>query len=137
MIDIARELENLVNKTVDPALFPVKKGKTICIGRNIVKPVDTGYAVYKDQKELDRFQTKTAAVAYSRLQHRAQHRAAEIHRLDRLISRKINDCVYLRQALQNSDSNNKHIVSIQLEDNRSHIKDARDKLEDFIFGKAK
>lgn len=137
MIDIARELENLVNKTVDPALFPVKKGQSILIGQNTVKPVDTGYAVYKENRELDRFQTKTAAVAYSRLQHRAQHSAAEIHRLDRLIARKITDCVYLKQALQHSDADRKHVVSIQLEDNRLHIKDARDKLEQFIFRRAK
>lgn len=137
MINIVKELENLVNKTVDPALFPVKKGNTICIGDYAVKTVNHSYAVFLKGKELDRFQTKTAAVAFARLKTKNSQESAEIHRLDRLISKKITDCVFYKNALERGTKDRQSTVSIQLEDSRMHIKDARDKLEQFIFRRAK
>jgi len=137
MINIVKELESLVNKTVDPSLFPLQKGNTLWIGDYSVKTVNYNYTVFLKGKELDCFQTKTAAVAFARLKTKNSQDSAEIHRLDKLISKKITDCVFYKNALEHGTKDRQSTVSIQLEDSRMHIKDARDKLEQFIFRRAK
>ena len=138
MIDIAKELKNLVEKPIDPALFPIEKNDTIFIGNCSVVKKQSNWAVLKNKKTKLVTQTKTAAIAAAHrlLTHRPQ--LGEIARLDNVISKNINDCVFYKNYLKTSrKTEDLECVSIRLEDSTLRIKDARDKLESFIYPRAK
>jgi hypothetical protein len=138
MIDIAKELKNLVELPIDPSLFPIEKENKILIGNCFIVKTNNGWAVYKDKKYQVTTATKTAGIAAAhRLKHR-QPQLLEICRLDKIISKNITDCVYYKNLLQKAKKSDvKECASIRLEDSTLHIKEARDKLESFIYPKAK
>jgi hypothetical protein len=134
MIDIKQELESLVNTPIDATLLPVKKGNKISIGIFTVIKDKSGYIVKEKNSAVERFRTLVAAVAYCRLGKTASKNSQEIHRLDNLIDKKTTDCDFYRNAmLESKNRDNKTCASIRLEDSRLHIKDARSKLERFIY----
>ena len=133
MNNIAKDLEQLIEKRTDPELFPVQKGRKILVGSRKVIDGDEEYTVFDDKnRPLIRTRTKLAALAAARAKPVTY---AEILRLDRVIDRRVNDCVFYEAAKkQAKDQTN---LSILLEDSRMHIKDCREKLESFIFRQAK
>lgn len=138
MIDIAKELKNLVERPVDPSLFPVEKGNTILIGDCSLKKTKKGWAVSKNNKTAIITETKTAAVAAANRLKTRQPQLDEIGRLDYVIAKNINDCVFYKNYLRScKKSEEKECASIRLEDSTLRIKDARDKLESFIYPRAK
>lgn len=138
MTNIAKDLKNIVEKSVDPLLFPMQKGSKIFIGNCVIKYHDNCWNVYKEQNLQLTTETKTAAIAAARALRKNSSKIEEIKRLDRLINKNISDCIYYKNYL-NSQTNQdtKVCASIRLEDSRLRIKDARDKLESFIFLMAK
>jgi len=133
MNDIVKNLKDLVNRSVDPELFPVVKGKKILVGSYKIAETDQGFRVTdRNNKSIAETLTKAGAVAVARTK-KPLH--AEIQRLDYLIDKNIRDCVFYKHFRENSKD--KEIAEIRLNDSRMRIKDARHKLETFIFGKAK
>jgi hypothetical protein len=134
MTDIKNDLESLINTPIDPSLIPVKKGNKIAIGYFTIIKGDNCYIVKVKNKTVQQFCTLISAVAYCRLGNKAAVNAQEIHRLDYLIDKKTKDCDFYRNALQKSKKTERKLcASIRLEDSRQHIKDARNKLESFIY----
>lgn len=133
MNDIVKNLKDLVNRSVDPQLFPVIKGKKILVGTHKITETDQGFRVKdKDNKFLAETRTKAGAVAVARTK-KSIH--PEIQRLDYLIDKNIKDCVFYKNFKENSKDS--EIAEMRLNDSRTRIKDARQKLENFIFTKAK
>lgn len=133
MNKIAKDLKKMIEKSTDPELFPIQKGRRIFVGSRKVLEGDQEYTVFDDKnRPLIRTRTKLAALAAARSKPVTY---AEILRLDRVIVKRVTDCVFYEDAKkQAKDQTN---LSILLEDSRMHIKDCREKLESFIFRQAK
>lgn len=132
MNKIAKDLEQIIEKSTDPSLFPVQKGRKILVGSRKIIEGDDGFTVFENKRPLLKTYTKIAALAAARSN---ANRHPEILRLDRLIDKKASDCVFYEAAGENSKE--KNTLSILMHDSRMHIKDCREKLESFIFRQAK
>lgn len=133
MNNIVDDLKSMVEKRVDPGLFPVEKGAKILIGSRTVIQGDEGYTVFNENKQpIMNTHTKIAALAAARSN---RFSFQEISRLDKLIDKKVTDCVFYEAARKkNKDQTT---LSILMQDSRMHIKDCREKLESFIYQQAK
>jgi len=129
MNNIVNSLRQIVDKSVDPELFPVQKGNKLFVGSHRIISYKDGYRVFDENKKIvAETRTKAGAVAVARAR---KMRHPEILRLDSLIDKNIRDCVFYKNHAQ-SDPNN-DIADIRLQDSKLRIKDARNKLEGFIF----
>lgn len=133
-MNLIKEIENLINSPVDASLFPVKKGKRILISQYTVTENNSFFVVHKKNKTLGTFYTKLAAIACVREYEKNRPYLMEIKRLDRILEKQLNNCVFYRNKMHNSkDAETKQCATIRFEDARSHIKEVRDKLRSFIF----
>lgn len=136
-MNIVNEIQSLIDLPIDPSLFPVKKGNVILVGNTVVKQVKQEYRIY-DENKLQRHsaQTKIAAIAIARNLYKARNQTPEILRLDRMISKNLQDIVYFDHIYKNTDDCEKReILDMKLGNARSRVLDAQEKLHCLIFPK--
>lgn len=133
-MNLIKEIENLINSPVDGSLFPVKKGNRIFLSECVIKKADGMYEVWRQKKLIARFYTKIGAIACAKRSKTKSLNLLEIVRLDRLLEKNLNDCVFYREKIQNTKKlEDKQCIIIRFEDSRAHIKEIRDKLRSYIF----
>lgn len=133
-MNLINEIENLINSPVDASLFPVKKGKKILISPYTITETNGLYTVSNKNNQLGVFYTKLGAIAFARENRKNRPYLQEIKRLDRLLEKQLNDCVFYRNKVEKAkDKDSKRCATIRFEDSRAHIKEVRDKLRSFIF----
>lgn len=135
MNNIAEEIRQLVEKPIDPTYFPIKKGNKILLGSFYITESDSLYYI-KDRKNnlIAETYTKIAAIAAGKSLNKGKKDLLEILRLDNLIEKKSQDCVFYKNKIEKSSKwEIKECAIIKFEDSRSHVKDARDKLKSFIY----
>jgi hypothetical protein len=133
-MNLINEIENLINSPVDASLFPVKKGNRILIAPYSIIEADSFYTVFYKNQKLGEFYTKLGAVAFAREARKNYSYAQEIERLDRILEKNLNDCVFYRNKIEkDKNQDSKRCATIRFEDSRAHIKEVRDKLRSFIF----
>lgn len=136
-MNIIKDIESLINKPVDPALFPVKKGNRIFVGNYIIKVRDDCYEVYDQKNTLKgTTDTKLGAVALAKNLNKTYNSSLEIQRLDKMISKNLQDCVFYKNIYHSTkDSQRKLDFDMKLCNARSRVTDAEEKLASFIFPK--
>lgn len=136
-MNIIKDIESLVNKPVDPCLFPVKKGNRIFVGNYVIKIHADYYKVYDQKNNLQgTTQTRLGAVALAKNLNRTYNSSLEIQRLDKLISKNLQDCVFYKNVYNSTkDSERKLNTDMKLCNARSRVMDAEEKLASFIFPK--
>ena len=100
--DLASELENLINGSLDPSLFPYKKGNSIRIGNFVVRSNKKGYYKVFDLKEnklVSETFCKTGAVALAKTLAKGKNNIVTILKLDREIQKWYNDCVFYKYTI--------------------------------------
>jgi hypothetical protein len=134
---IVDEIQALIDKPTDPTLFPVEKNGRILVGRYSVKQSKTGYIVYNEKKQsVATLETKIAAVALAKMLNRNQTPKQEIERLDRMIAKHTQDCVFYDCVLKSTDdAERRQNLDGKLWHARSKICDAQDKLAGYIYAK--
>lgn len=137
MHNIINEIKEIIEKPVDPSLFPLKKGNRILLGNFTVFQKKSGYEIKNREKRTVAFtETKLAAVAAAKTLNKSNHYLLEILRLDRLIAKNLTDCVFYENKFRNTKKDEvKECAFIRYEDSRAHVKEARDKLNSFIYPK--
>jgi hypothetical protein len=137
MNNIINDIKQMVEKPIDPTLFPVKKGNKILLGNFYVVDKAEIYAV-KDKSDHTVIETnsKLAAIAAGKLLNKGRRDILEVLRLDDLIEKKSIDCAFYKNKIAKSNKwEEKECAIIRFEDSRTHVKEARDKLKSFIYPK--
>ena len=134
---IVDEIQALIDKPTDPTLFPIEKKGRILVGKYSVKQSKTGYTVYNENKQLvAKLETKIAAVALAKMLNKNKTPRLEIQRLDRMIAKHSQDCVFYDQVFKSTDDRERRQdLGMKLWHARSKILDAEDKLASYIYAK--
>jgi len=134
---IIDEIQTLLDKPTDPTLFPVENKGRILVGKCSVKKSKTGYIIYnQDKQAVACLETKIAALALAKTLNKPRSSQLEIERLDRMIAKHTQDCVFYNQVFKSTDDRERRQdLDMKLWNARSKILDAEDKLETFIYAK--
>ena len=136
---LAKELENLINNKIDTSYLPYVKGKSIRIGHIIVRETRAQFFLVfdtKENKEVAKMFCKTAAVALAKSIVTARENSAinRIKELDNRISKHFTDAMFYKHTIKiTKDNIKREIAEMRYEIAAETTKDAKDKLDTFIY----
>jgi hypothetical protein len=132
-----KELEDILNLSIDPGLFPYQKGNSIRIGSFVVRWNKKGYyKLYniKENKLIQETFCKTSAVAMAKTLAKGQDSSKSILTLDKDIQKWYNDCIFYKHSMLTTDDNfRRDIISTRYEIARYKTVDAKRKLDKYIY----
>ena len=137
--ELALELENLINNTIDKSFLPYVKGKSIRIGHVIVRETKVGFFLVfdtKENQEIAKMFCKTGAVALAKSIVSKQDNAEIklIKTLDDIISKNFNDAIFYKHTINvTKDSIKKQVAQMRYSVARDATQHAKDKLDTFIY----
>ena len=137
--ELALELENLINNTIDKSVLPYVKGKSIRIGHVIVRETRVGFFLVFDTKEnteIAKMFCKTGAVALAKSIVSKQNDAEIkiIKSLDDIISKNFNDAIFYKHTIKvTKDDIKKQVAQMRYSVARDATQHAKDKLDTFIY----
>ena len=137
--ELALELENLINNTIDKSVLPYVKGKSIRIGHVIVRETKVGFFLVFDTKEnteIAKMFCKTGAVALAKSIVSKQNDAEIkiIKSLDDIISKNFNDAIFYKHTIKvTKDTIKKQVAQMRYSVARDATQHAKDKLDTFIY----
>ena len=137
--ELALELENLINNTIDKSFLPYVKGKSIRIGHVIVRETRVGFFLVFDTKEnaeIAKMFCKTGAVALAKSIVSKQNDAEIkiIKSLDDVISKNFNDAIFYKHTINvTKDDIKKRVAQMRYSVARDATQHAKDKLDTFIY----
>lgn len=128
-----KDLEKIVEDT--DFNLPVVKGRTIRIGKIVIRQSKIGYVVVDTEKNktVETAFSKRGAVAIANayINNVAYHGLAM---QDKIIEKNINDSVFYNAGIRNaSDEMKKGVLEARLEIATNNIENAKDRLDRFIF----
>jgi hypothetical protein len=131
-----KDFNELLEKAIDPTLFPLQKNDKIYIGNSYLKKISNGFVIY-DNKKCKKGMTKSklAAIAFLKtLNKKNSMKPLEIYRLDKILTNNLNDCVYFKNILRKTSDNERFsCIEIRLDAAENKIIEIKEKLESFIF----
>jgi hypothetical protein len=137
--ELAKELKNLINNKIDTSYFPYVKGKSIRIGHVIVRETRAQFFLVfdtKENKEIGKMFCKTSAVALARAVVIGLNKVAveDIKRLDEVIGKQFTDAMFYKHTMKiTKDDVKREIAEMRYEIAAETTKDAKDKLDTFIY----
>jgi hypothetical protein len=137
--ELALELENLINNTIDKSFLPYVKGKSIRIGHVIVRETKVGFFLVfdtKENQEIAKMFCKTGAVALAKSIVSKQNDAEIkiIKSLDDVISKNFNDAIFYKHTINvTKDDIKKRVAQMRYSVARDATQHAKDKLDTFIY----
>ena len=137
--ELALELENLINNTIDKSFLPYVKGKSIRIGHVIVRETKVGFFLVfdtKENQEIAKMFCKTGAVALAKSIVSKQNDAEIkiIKSLDNVISKNFNDAIFYKHTIKvTKDDIKKQVAQKRYSVARDATQHAKDKLDTFIY----
>jgi hypothetical protein len=140
MIDkdkLFKELEDILNGSIDPSLFPYQKGNSIRIGAFVVRWNKQGYyKIYniKDNKLIAETFCKSSAVAMAKTLAKGQDSSKSILTLDKDIQKWYNDCIFYKHSMVKTDDDfRRDIITTRYEIARYKTADAKRQLDKYIY----
>ena len=137
--ELALELENLINNTIDKSVLPYVKGTSIRIGHVIVRETTVGFFLVfdtKENQEIAKMFCKTGAVALAKSIVSKQNDAEIkiIKSLDNVISKNFNDAIFYKHTIKvTKDDIKKQVAQMRYSVARDATQHAKDKLDTFIY----
>jgi hypothetical protein len=131
---LLKDLQDLVNK-IDVIDMPYQKGNHIRIGPTIITERRRDYTVYniKTRQEYVLF-CKTSAVALAKDIANNKTNTDRILELDRRIAKNYMDCMFYRHSLSKAKTTErKEILGTRYDIAKAETRNAKDKLDDYIF----
>ena len=135
---LLKELQELLNKSIDPTMFPYQKGNSIRIGQYIVREKKNGkFRVYdcKSNIMITELFCKSSAVALAKTMAKGDTSIlVSIQSIDKEIQKWYNDCIFYRHTLKvTKDSIKKDIVETRYEIARDKTTSIRKQLDKYIY----
>ena len=96
------QLESLLDDPYYMGKIPYKKGNSIRIGHYIIRKNKTGYLIYDcvDNRKVDHFWSKSAALAYVKLDLDGKKLHTEIKRLDKTLEKNQIDAMFYKNTIK-------------------------------------
>lgn len=134
---LLKELEELVNGSIDPTMFPYQKGNSIRIGSYVVRENKRGfYKIYDCKKNVLVAETfsKTSAVAMAKTLSKNKDVRMTILGIDRELQKWYNDCVFYRYTMRKTkDFFKKDVVETRYEIAKDKTSSLRRELDKYIY----
>lgn len=135
---LLKELQELLDKPIDPTMFPFQKGNSIRIGQYIVREKKNGkFRVYdcKNNHMITELFCKSSAVALAKTMAKGNTtNISSIQSIDKEIQKWYNDCVFYRHTLKvTKDCIKKDIVETRYEIARDKTTSIRKQLDKYIY----
>jgi len=135
--NFANDLENLINGSLDPSLFPYKKGNSIRIGNFAVRSNKKGYyKVYDltENKLVSEMFCKTSAVALAKTLTKGNKTAVPILELDKELQKWYNDCIFYKHTLNKTkDPVKAEVTQIRYDIAKFKTANLKNQLDRFIY----
>ena len=136
-LKLIKELEELVNETIDASMFPYQKGNSIRVGSFIVRCNKRGfYKVYDCQ--ANRLVTeafcKSSAVAIAKNLSQGNSDTNNILNIDKDIQKWYNDCIFYKHSMRKTTDNFKYdIILNRYEIPKEKTCRAKEQLDKYIY----
>ena len=130
------QLESLLDDAYYMGKIPYKKGNSIRIGHYIIRKNKTGYLVYDcvDNKKVDHFWSKSAALAYVKLDLDGKKLHTEIKRLDKTLEKNQIDAMFYKNTIKKaSEEIRKSSAKVRLDIAEENAYNAEYRLIGLIF----
>ena len=130
------QLETLLDDPYYMGKIPYKKGNSIRIGHYIIRKNKTGYLVYDcvDNKKVDHFWSKSAALAYVKLDLDGKKLHTEIKRLDKTLEKNQIDAMFYKNTIKKaSEEIRKSSARVRLDIAEENAYNAKYRLIGLIF----
>jgi len=136
---IVKELEALLNSSIDPAMFPYAKGNSIRVGNYIVRSNKKGYHKVYDLSEnilVTETFCKTSALALAKVlaQGKGTKDEEDIIKKDREIAKYYNDCLFYKHTIKVAkDATRREVAETRYDIAREKTLQAKDHLDKYIY----
>ena len=134
---IIEELSDLINRSIDIADFPYKKGNSIRIGGYAIRKKKSSYIVIdcSTNKVLHQCFSQTAAIALSKKLAKDEYTCyQEIVKLDEVLQKNFIDCIFYSNTIKNTTCEHKRSTTYDRYDIAKYkVEDATLALESHIF----
>ena len=130
------QLESLLDDPYYMGKIPYKKGNSIRIGHYIIRKNKTGYLVYDcvDNRKVDHFWSKSAALAYVKLDLDGKKLHTEIKRLDKTLEKNQIDAMFYKNTIKKaSEEIRKSSAKVRLHIAEENAYNAKYRLIGLIF----
>lgn len=138
MIDkkVLTDLKDIIEKNIDPSMFPYCKGNSIRIGGFTIRGNKHGYNIYdmKNKEHVSCTFSKTAAVAIAKNLAKGKDIVSEAERLDHVIQKNFNDALFFAHTMRTTrDETKREVVETRYDIAKSRTEDAKRHLDYLIF----
>tara|TARA_X000000368_G_scaffold388097_1_gene349337 strand:- start:1394 stop:1828 length:435 start_codon:yes stop_codon:yes gene_type:complete len=134
---IIQELSDLINRSIDIADFPYKKGNSIRIGGYAIRKKKSAYIIIdcSSNKIIEQLFSQTAAIALAKkLAKDDMQNHQEIVRLDQQLQKNYIDCIFYSHTIENTKDELKKQTTLDRYDIAKYrVEDATLALESHIF----
>ena len=130
------QLESLLDDPYYMGKILYKKGNSIRIGHYIIRKNKTGYLVYDcvDNRKVDHFWSKSAALAYVKLDLDGKKLHTEIKRLDKTLEKNQIDAMFYKNTIKKaSEEIRKSSARVRLDIAEENAYNAKYRLIGLIF----
>lgn len=130
------QLESLLDDPYYMGKIPYKKGNSIRIGHYIIRKNKTGYLIYDcvDNKKVDHFWSKSAALAYVKLDLDGKKLHTEIKRLDKTLEKNQIDAMFYKNTIKKATEEiRKSSAKVRLDIAEENAYNAKYRLIGLIF----
>lgn len=136
---LAKDLEELINGSIDPSMFPYQKGNSIRIGSYIVRSNKRGYYKVYDlttNRLVTETFCKTSAVALAKSLSLGKRVSRDIIGLDKEIQKWYNDCVFYKHTIRvTKDAIKKEVTLTRYEIAKLKTAEAKRQLDKYIYAR--
>ena len=134
---IIEELSDLINRSIDIADFPYKKGNSIRIGGYAIRKKKSAYIIIdcSTNKIIHQCFSQTAAIALTKkLAKNDNTDHHEIIKLDQLLQKNYIDCIFYSHTIKNTSDELKRACTYDRYDIAKYkVENATQALESHIF----
>lgn len=134
--EIAKSLDQLLNKTLNKNIVPNVQGNTVFLGDFKIKKKQTFYKVIPIGSKQAVWQTQSllGALAFAKTQSLGQNRRQKIKELDYQYSKYQNDCDHYQHTIKACDDLTlKHAVYARYDLAKLMLKNTRQQLEKILY----
>lgn len=134
--EIAKSLDQFLNKTLSENVVPTKRGNTILLGNFKIKKKQTSYKIIPigSKQAVCQTQSLLGALAFAKTQSLGQNRRQLIEELDYQYSKYQNDCDHYQYTIKASDDQTlKHAVYARYDLVKTKLENTRQRLEKILY----
>lgn len=132
---LLNDLEEILNGSIDPVMFPYQKGNSLRIGKYAIRLNKGRYKIFNcETNALEAIMfCKSSAVALAKTLSKG-HETKQIHDIDRHIQKWYNDCVFYKYTMRKTKDDLKYdVVATRYDIARENTDRARQRLDKYIY----